>query len=50
MHVICDGWCARERVGSCGPSNSAKENERRLLDFSEGLIQSPWKSLPMMMR
>jgi hypothetical protein len=50
MHVACDGRCAGVKVGCCGPSNRVNGSVRRWQDLSEGLVQSPWKSPPRMMR
>jgi len=38
MHVACDGWCTRVKVGSCGPLNSEKGSVRRWQDLSEELV------------
>jgi hypothetical protein len=37
-------------VVSSGLSNSVKKSVRRWQDLPEGLVQSPWKSPPWMMR
>ncbi len=50
MHVACDGWCAGVKVGCYGPSNRVNGSVRRWQDLSEGLVQSPWKFPPRMMR
>ena len=41
MHVVCFGWCAGLKVGSCGPSNSVKGSVRSWQDLFEELVQSP---------
>ena len=50
MHVACVGICAGVKVGSCEPSSSVNRSVRRWQYLSEGLVQSPWKSPPRIMR
>jgi hypothetical protein len=38
------------KVEICRPSNSVKRSVRGWQDLSEGLVQSPYKSSPRMMR